>query len=109
MQKQTLKQVENQVVNAIGFTPTFLNLDLGKFTGCIIIVQEWPDPPYTLQTMGLPPANNLPNHVWDGISKIDEGLSDILQSDITDLSVSFDGSIHTDKPSYRFTINFIYG
>ena len=102
--QQKLKQL---TINSIGFTPTFINADLGKFTGTIIIHQKWPLPPAELKRQGLPPADNMPANVWNGIAKLDEELGNLLQEDITKLSVSFYANPNTED-SYEFIITFYH-
>ena len=99
--QQQLKQL---TINSIGFTPTFINADLGKFTGTIIIHQKWPLAPAELEKQGLPPTNNLPANIWDGISKLDDELANLLQADITHLWVSFKAASN----SYEFIITFYH-
>ena len=100
-------RIQQLTRECIGFTPSFLNSDLCRFTGTIIIHQEWPQPPAELKRQGLPPANNMPANVWNGIAKLDEELGNLLQADITELSVSFNANPRVEH-SYEFIITFYH-
>ena len=102
-----IPKIKALTIGCIGFTPSFINADLGKFTGTIIIHQEWPLPPAELKRQGLPPANNMPANVWNGIAKLDEELGNLLQEDITELSVSFDANPNVEN-AYEFIITFYH-
>jgi hypothetical protein len=88
-----IREIINGSIRKIGFKPTFINADIGSFSGVILIRD------YTCFT----------DSIWNAISKIDGLLRDTLEADIISLEVKFSyEGVEDEGRAAVFTINFIF-
>lgn len=88
------QDIKDLVVKLLGYTPKFINADTGRFSGIILIHD----------------AASRTKNIWNIMAGLDHGLQEILESDILDLSCSFeyDGMQEDEDANAVFTIKFIF-